>query len=50
MAEYAVILDRFILKANLNNVTDKLYAEQLYPAHYVPGAGRNLQVTATVKF
>ena len=50
MAEYAFDFDRLTLKANLSNVTDKLYADQLYPAHYVPGAGRTLQVTASLKF
>jgi catecholate siderophore receptor len=50
MAEYKFDFDRLTLKANLSNVTDKLYADQLYPAHYVPGAGRTLQVTASLKF
>jgi catecholate siderophore receptor len=49
MAEYHVS-DDFTLKANLTNVTDKLYADQLYPAHYVPGAGRQLQMTASYRF
>jgi catecholate siderophore receptor len=38
------------LRANLSNVTDKLYAESLYRGHYVPGAGRLLQVSLAVKF
>lgn len=50
MAEYTFTPDRLTLKANLTNVTDKLYADQLYPGHYVPGAGRTLQVTASLKF
>ena len=50
MAEYKFDFDRLTLKANLTNVTDKLYADQLYPAHYIPGAGRTLQVTASLKF
>jgi catecholate siderophore receptor len=50
MAEYKFDFDRLTLKANLTNVTDKLYADQLYPAHYVPGAGRTFQVTASLKF
>ena len=49
MAEYQ-LMDDFTLKANLTNVTNKLYADQLYPAHYVPGAGRLLQVTASYRF
>ncbi len=50
MAEYKFDFDRLTLKANLSNVTDKLYADQLYPGHYIPGAGRTLQVTASLKF
>ncbi|GAA6143825.1 TonB-dependent siderophore receptor [Hydrogenophaga sp. 5NK40-0174] len=50
MAEYALDFNRWIIKANLTNVTNKLYADQLYPGHYVPGAGRQLQVTASLKF
>jgi len=49
MAEYH-FMDDFTLKANLTNVTNKLYADQLYPAHYVPGAGRLLQMTASYRF
>jgi catecholate siderophore receptor len=37
-------------KANLSNVTNKLYADQLYTGHYIPGAGRLFQVTGSVKF
>lgn len=50
MAEYKFDFDKLVLKANLSNVTNKLYADQLYPAHYVPGAGRMLQVTASLKY
>ncbi len=50
MAEYTVIPETFIVKANLTNVFDKLYADQLYPGHYIPGAGRTVQVTASLKF
>jgi catecholate siderophore receptor len=50
MAEYAVMPDKVILKANLSNVTNKLYADSLYRGHYIPGAGRLLQVSATLKF
>ncbi|MBK9135822.1 MAG: TonB-dependent siderophore receptor [Betaproteobacteria bacterium] len=50
MAEYHVVYDKLIFKANLINVTDKLYADQLYPGHYVPGPGRMLQVTGSYKF
>ncbi len=50
MAEYQAIYNKLIFKANLSNVTDKLYADQLYTNHYIPGAGRLLQVTGTYKF
>lgn len=49
MAEYA-INDQFIVKANLSNVTNKLYGESLYRGHYVPGAGRLVQVALTARF
>ncbi|MEY4028433.1 MAG: putative TonB-dependent receptor BfrD precursor [Pseudomonadota bacterium] len=42
--------DALSIKANLSNVTNKLYADELYRGHYVPGAGRLLQVTASFKF
>jgi catecholate siderophore receptor len=50
MAEYTVLRDQFVIKANLVNVTDKLYADSIYPGHYIPGPGRMLQVTGTWKF
>ena len=49
MAEYTVNKS-FTVKANLTNVSNKLYADQLYSGHYIPGAGRMLQVTGSVKF
>ncbi|MDQ3059718.1 MAG: TonB-dependent siderophore receptor [Pseudomonadota bacterium] len=49
MAEYK-ISEKFMLKANLSNVANKLYADQLYSGHYVPGPGRLFQVTGTMKF
>jgi catecholate siderophore receptor len=50
MAEYAIIPERFTVKANLVNVTDKLYGVALYTGHYIPGPGRMLQVTGSYKF
>ena len=50
MAEYVLIPDRFTLKANVTNVTDKLYADSLYSGHYIPGAGRLIQLTGSYKF
>ena len=49
MAEYG-LNDRFAIKANLSNITNKLYADAVYSGHYVPGAGRTLLVTASMKF
>ncbi|ROZ66589.1 TonB-dependent siderophore receptor [Ramlibacter sp. WS9] len=49
MAEYT-INQQFAVKANLSNLTDKLYAESLYRGHYIPGAGRMLQVALSAKF
>ena len=51
MAEYAIEVDRIILKANLSNVSNKLFADSLYAnGHYTPGAGRLFQVSAKFKF
>ena len=50
MAEYVFDFERLSIKAYLANAANKLYADQIYPAHYVPGAGRTLQVTASLKF
>lgn len=49
MAEYRYD-DSFTLKANVSNITNKLYADQLYDGHYVPGAGRLVQLTGSYKF
>jgi catecholate siderophore receptor len=49
MAEY-VVNERFTLKANLNNVTNKYYADVLYQGHYLPGPARTLQVSLVTKF
>lgn len=49
MAEYK-INERFTLKGNVSNVADRLYADQLYDGHYIPGAGRVVQLTLSAKF
>jgi catecholate siderophore receptor len=49
MAEYK-FSEKLILKANVINVTNKLYADSLYRGHYIPGAGRLYQATLTAKF
>ena len=43
MAEYVFNPD-VLLRANLTNIANKLYGESLYRGHYIPGAGRQLQV------
>ncbi|HSV35392.1 MAG TPA: TonB-dependent siderophore receptor [Ramlibacter sp.] len=49
MAEY-MINQQFTVKANLANVANKLYGESLYRGHYIPGAGRTLQVALSTRF
>lgn len=50
MAEYTVLQDQLTLKLNVSNVTDKLYAESLYSGHYIPGTGRLVMLTGSLKF
>ncbi len=49
MAEYAVS-ESVKIKANITNLADKVYADGLYRGHYVPGAGRLLQVGLSARF
>ncbi|MBC5766176.1 TonB-dependent receptor [Ramlibacter albus] len=49
MAEYN-INDTFAVKGNVSNLADKYYADALYRGHYVPGAGRLVQVSLTARF
>lgn len=49
MAEY-IHSDELTFKLNVSNVANKLYADMLYPAHYVPGAGRLTQLTGSYRF
>lgn len=50
MAEYAVIPEQLLFKLYVSNVANKLYADQLYTAFYVPGTGRVTTLTGTYKF
>jgi catecholate siderophore receptor len=50
MAEYQLVREQLTLKLNVSNVTNKLYADALYSGHYVPGAGRLVQLTAGWRF
>jgi catecholate siderophore receptor len=49
MAEY-MHSEALTFKLNMSNVANKLYADQLYPGHYVAGAGRLTQLTASYRF
>jgi catecholate siderophore receptor len=49
MAEYKMN-EKVSFKANISNITNKLYADHLYTGHYIPGAGRLVQVTGSFKF
>jgi len=49
MAEYA-LNQVYTVKANVTNVANKVYADQVYRGFYVPGAGRLVQVTLSAKF
>jgi catecholate siderophore receptor len=50
MAEYQLLRDELTLKLNVSNITNKRYADTLYTGHYIPGAGRLLQLTASWQF
>lgn len=49
LAEYTID-PRFVVKVNVSNITNKLYADTLYRGHYIPGPGRNVQLTLSAKF
>jgi len=44
------ISDAVKLRANINNLFDKLYYEQLHPVHVIPGPGRTATASVTVSF
>lgn len=50
MAEYAAVPEQLLFKLYVSNVANKLYADQLYTAFYVPGTGRVTSITGTYKF
>ena len=45
-----VDLDTTLVRLNINNLTDKLYADALYRGFYTPGAPRSVQVTLKTLF
>lgn len=49
MTEYT-FNEKVSLKGNISNLNNVVYADSLYSGHYVPGAGRNAQLTLNVKF
>jgi len=49
MAEYT-FSEKLSMKGYLSNLANTLYANSLYTAHYLPGAGRLFQLTASLKF
>lgn len=49
LAEYS-LSESIAFRFNVTNLTDKLYADSLYSGHYVPGAGRTVQLTMTARF
>ncbi|MGC4062019.1 MAG: TonB-dependent siderophore receptor [Aquabacterium sp.] len=50
MVEFTAVPDTLLFRLNVSNLTNKRYADQLYPAFYVPGAGRLINLTASYKF
>ena len=47
--EYA-FTPQILAKVTLVNVTNKLYADSLYTAHYIPGQARTLFASLTARF
>lgn len=46
MAQYKPAKGPWSMKLNVSNLANKRYADALYSGHYVPGAGRLVQVSA----
>jgi len=49
MTEYT-FSEQVSLKGNIGNIANVVYADSLYTGHYIPGAGRNAQLTLNLKF
>ncbi|TWB28405.1 TonB-dependent receptor [Nitrospirillum bahiense] len=49
MAKYD-ITEQISIQANIINLTDRDYVDQIHPAHLVPGEGRTVQFTANFAF
>ena len=49
MAEYRINPDMFV-QLNLMNLSNKVYADQLYPGFYIPGEGRTAKVSFGYRF
>jgi len=49
MTEYT-FNEKVSLKGNVSNIGNVVYADSLYTGHYIPGAGRNAQLTLNLKF
>ena len=49
MAQYD-FSDRVSFMFNINNVSNRYYADGLYSGHYVPGAPRAVSGTLSVRF
>jgi catecholate siderophore receptor len=49
MTEYT-FNEKVSLKGNVSNINNVVYADSLYSGHYIPGSGRNAQLTLNLKF
>ncbi|MEO8297976.1 MAG: TonB-dependent receptor [Burkholderiales bacterium] len=50
MAEFTMVPETLTFRLNVDNVTNKRYADQLYTSFYVPGPGRVVSLTGSYKF
>ena len=49
MAEYE-INERITVQANISNLTDRFYLDELHPSHVIPGAGTSALFGINLKF